>query len=156
MSQFKHTIIMLLISAVPFIELRGAIPYGAAFDVPFWECVLLCVIGNMLPVPFIILFVRKIFDYCRKKGWLVKQIEWLENRVMKKSGVVKKYETVGLAIFVGIPLPGTGAWSGALLAALLDIRMSYALPAILAGVIIAGFIVAGISYGFLGFLSFLL
>lgn len=156
MSKIKHALIMLFISAVPLIELRGAIPYGAAFDIPFWECALLSIIGNMIPVPFIILFIRKIFDFCRKKGWFIKQIAWLENHVMKKSGVVKKYETIGLAIFVGIPLPGTGAWSGALLAALLDIRMSYALPAILAGVVIAGLIVAGISYGFLGFLSFLL
>ncbi len=156
MSLFKHTLILILISAVPLIELRGAIPYGAAMGIPFAECVILSIITNMLPVPFIILFIRKIFDFCRKKNWLTKQIAWLENHVMKKSDVVKKYETIGLAIFVGIPLPGTGAWSGALLAALLDIRMKSALPAIFAGVVIAGLLVGGVSYGFLEFLSFIL
>jgi len=156
MTNFKNAIILFLISMVPLIELRGAIPVGAAMDLPFWECVSLSIIANMLPVPFIILFIRKIFDFCHKKKWFVKQINWLENRVMKKSGVVKKYEAIGLAIFVGIPLPGTGAWSGALLAALLDIRMKSALPAILAGVVIAGILVGGVSYGFFEFLSFIL
>ena len=156
MTNFKNAVILFLISMVPLIELRGAIPVGAAMDLPFWECVSISIIANMIPVPFIILFIRKIFDFCHKKNWLKKQIAWLENRVMKKSGVVKKYEAIGLAIFVGIPLPGTGAWSGALLAALLDIRMKSALPAILAGVIIAGLLVGGVCYGFLGFLSFIL
>ena len=153
MSQFKHTIIMLLISAIPFVELRGAIPYGAAFDIPFWECVLLCMIGNMLPVPFIILFVRKIFGFCRKKGWFVKQIEWLENRVMKKSGVVKKYETVGLAIFVGIPLPGTGAWTGTLAASFLNLGIKTTSLAVSCGVVIAGLIMGLASTGLLSIIG---
>lgn len=156
MTNLKHAIILMLISAVPFIELRGGIPYGAAMDLPFWECVIIAILANLLPVPFIILFIRKIFDFCRKKNWLTKQITWLETRVMKKSAVVKKYEAIGLAIFVGIPLPGTGAWSGALLAALLDIRLKTSLPAIFAGVVIAGLLVGGVSYGFLGFLNFIL
>lgn len=156
MTNFKNAAILFLISMVPLIELRGAIPVGAAMNLPFAECVILSIIANLLPVPFIILFIRKIFDFCRKKNLLTKQITWLENHVMKKSGVVKKYEAVGLAIFVGIPLPGTGAWSGALLAALLDMRMKTALPAIFAGVVIAGLLVGGVAYGFLGFLSFIL
>ena len=156
MTNLRNAIILFLISMIPLVELRGAIPVGAAMDLPFAECVILSIIANLLPVPFIILFIRKIFDFCHKKNWFVKQINWLETRVMKKSGVVKKYEAIGLAIFVGIPLPGTGAWSGALLAALLDIRMRVALPAIFAGVIFAGLVVGGVSYGFLSFLSFIL
>lgn len=156
MTNLKNAAILFFISMVPLIELRGAIPVGYAMKLPFWECVLISIIANMLPVPFIILFIRKIFDFCHKKNWFTKQINWLENRVMKKSGVVKKYEAIGLAIFVGIPLPGTGAWSGALLAALLDIRMRTALPAILAGVVIAGLLVGCACYGVLGFLSFIL
>ena len=156
MTNFKNAIILFFISLVPFVELRGAIPVGAAMELPFWECVLISIVANMLPVPFIILFMRKIFDFCRKKQWFTKQIDWLENRVMKKNGVIKKYEAIGLAIFVGIPLPGTGAWSGALLASLMDIRMRTALPAIFTGVVIAGFLVGGACYGVLGFLDFIL
>ena len=155
MSHFMKILTTFLISMIPLIELRGAIPYGVLQDLSFWENVVLCIIGNMLPIPFIILFVRKIFDFMKKHGILVKFIEWLENHVQKKSGVVKKYEAIGLAIFVGIPLPGTGTWSGALLAVLMGIRMRQALPAIFLGVVLASFIVAGVLYGFLGFLSFL-
>lgn len=148
-----NILITFCVAAVPFVELRGSIPLGAGMGLGFFECVLVSIIGNMLPVIFIILFIRKIFDFCRKRNWFVKQIKWLENRVMKKSAVVKKYEAIGLSIFVGIPLPGTGAWTGALIAALLDIRLKDALPAIFLGVVIAGLLLGGVSYGFLGFLK---
>lgn len=154
-TELSRVFIMLGISATPLIELRGAIPYGAAIGVPFWENLILCMVGNMIPIPFIILFIRKIFDWMRARKILERQITWLEQRVLRKSGVVKKYELIGLIIFVAIPLPGTGAWSGALLAALLDIRLRSAVPAILIGVIIAGFLVGGVSYGFIEFLNFM-
>ena len=156
MTNFKNAIILFLISMVPFVELRGAIPVGRAMDLPFWECVGISIIANMIPVPFIILFIRKIFNFFRRKNLFVNGIDWLEKRVMKKSEKVKKSEAVGLAIFVGIPLPGTGAWSGALLAALLDIRMKTAIPAIFAGIVIAGFLVGGVTYGSLKFLAWIL
>lgn len=154
-AQLSRIFIMLGISATPLIELRGAIPYGAAMGVPFWENIALCIIGNMIPVPFIILFIRKIFDWLRAKGLFERQIAWLERRVLRKSDMVKRYELLGLILFVAIPLPGTGAWSGALLAALMDIRLRSAIPAILIGVVIAGFLVGGVSYGFINFLNFM-
>ncbi len=154
-TELSRIFIMLGISATPLVELRGAIPYGATVGVPFWENLILCTIGNMIPIPFIILFIRKIFDWMRARKILERQITWLEQRVLRKSDVVKKYELVGLIIFVAIPLPGTGAWSGALLAALMDIRLRSAVPAILLGVIIAGFLVGGVSYGFIEFLNFM-
>lgn len=154
-AQLSRIFIMLGISATPLIELRGAIPYGAAMGVPFWENIALCIIGNMIPVPFIILFIRKIFDWLRAKGLFERQIAWLERRVLRKSDMVKRYELLGLILFVAIPLPGTGAWSGALLAALMDIRLRSAIPAVLIGVLIAGFLVGGVSYGFINFLNFM-
>ena len=154
-AQLSRIFIMLGISATPLIELRGAIPYGAAMGVPFWENIMLCIIGNMIPVPFIILFIRKIFDWLRAKELVERQIAGLERRVLRKSDMVKKYELLGLILFVAIPLPGTGAWSGALLAALMDIRLRSAIPAILIGVVIAGFLVGGVSYGFINFLNFM-
>ena len=148
--------ITFLISMVPVIELRGAIPYGQAAGLPFWECFFLCVIGNALPVPFILLFIRYILNWMKRVKHLDKIAIWVEKKADKHSGAVTKYATWGLLLFVAIPLPGTGAWTGALIAALLDMRMKKAIPSIFAGVVIAGLIVSGITFGFLSFLEFLL
>ena len=119
---------------VPVLELRGAIPVGVAAGLsPAVACVV-SVLGNMVPVPFIMLLIRRIFD-------------WLERRAHLKGRVVRKYRLPGLVILVAIPLPGTGAWTGALVAALLDIRMRHAVPAIFLGVVIAGAIVTVLTYG---------
>ncbi len=137
-----------LMSMVPVIELRGAIPLGIGFGLPVWATYIACVIGNMLPVPFIILFVRKVFAWMRRKSpWLEDKVSRLEAKASKKADIVRKYELLGLLIFVAIPLPGTGAWTGALIAALLDIRLKAAFPAIFGGVLIAGVIVTCISCG---------
>lgn len=138
----------------PLIELRGAIPIGAALDMPWLECFAVSVIGNMIPVPFILLFIRKILAFMKTKKSLAPIANWVLDRAAKRSDKIIKYETWGLFLFVAVPLPGTGAWTGALVAALLDIRFKYALPSIFAGVVCAGFIMSGISYGFLGFLDF--
>ena len=140
---------LLFISATPVVELRGAIPVGAAAGLPFWETFFLCVIGNMLPVPFIILFARRLFEWLKQIRFLSRLIHWLERHVLKKAPTFHKYHLLGLAILVAIPLPGTGAWTGAILAALLDLRIQHALPAILLGVLIAATIVGGMSYGFI-------
>lgn len=139
-----------ILSMVPVLELRGAIPVGVAHDLPFLENYILCCVGNMVPVPFIILFVRKIFQWMKKKGILHRAITWLENHVLKKEYMLRKYSLIGLCILVAVPLPGTGAWTGAMLAGLLNMRMRQALPAIFLGVLIAGLIVCAISYGFVG------
>lgn len=148
-SYFGRCVIAFLVSMLPVIELRGAIPIGAALGLPGLVCTIVSIIGNMLPVPFIVIFCRKVFTWMRGKSGRLKRLadKW-ESRAKVKGARLYRSELIGLVIFVAIPLPGTGAWTGAIIAALLDIRLKSALPSILVGVVIAGVIVAGITYGF--------
>ena len=151
MAFLETTLGKLLITAfwgmVPVLELRGAIPVGVAAGLsPAVACVV-SVLGNMVPVPFILLLIRRIFDWLRGTRLFGPKIAWLERRAHLKGRVVRKYRLPGLIILVAIPLPGTGAWTGALVAALLDIRMRHAVPAIFLGVVIAGAIVTVLTYG---------
>lgn len=131
-----------LISMVPVIELRGAIPYAYLSGLDLWLAIPVSILGNLVPVPFIIIFIKKIFAWLRKKSqWLNNLVTKLENRAYKKSETVQKHAFWGLFIFVAIPLPGTGAWTGALIAAMLDMRLKRAFPAIALGVLTAGIIV---------------
>ena len=133
---------------VPVVELRGAIPYGFANGVNPVLCFILSVIGNLLPVPFVILFIRKIFEWAKKKdNFLKKPVLWLEAKAERKKGNVLKYEFWGLMVLVAIPLPGTGAWTGALVAAMLDMQLKRALPSIVLGVIAAGIVVTLATVG---------
>jgi uncharacterized membrane protein len=141
---------------VPIIELRGAIPMGAALDIPFHINYLVSVVGNMIPVPFILLFIRHVLHWMKKVPKLDKIALWIENKADKNKAKVLKYATFGLYVFVALPLPGTGAWTGALVAAMLDMRMKKSIPAILLGVMTAGVIMTLASYGAIGFLKFLL
>lgn len=137
-----------LLSMVPVLELRAAIPFGVAHGLPLWASILISIVGNLVPVPFIIIFIRKIFAWLRtKSGGLDRLVTRLEERAEKKSGVVERYAFWGLFVLVAIPLPGTGAWTGALVAAMLDMRVKRAFPAILLGVLAAGIIVATVTYG---------
>lgn len=141
-------IITFLWSMVPVIELRLAIPIGVGYGLPYWVAVTTSIIGNLVPVPFIIIFIRKIFELMRK--WSAKLdgiVTRLEKRAESKSEVVQKYAFWGLFILVAIPLPGTGAWTGALVAAMLDMRLRRAFPAIVLGVIGAAVIVTFFTYG---------
>ena len=146
-SQAGRLLLTLLISAVPVIELRGGIPYGIAKGLDPWMVFAASVIGNMLPVPFILLFIRKILRWMKKHPRLGKLACRLEQRAARKSETVRKSEVVGLCILVAIPLPGTGAWTGALVAAMMEMRLKRAFPAIAIGVVIAGVIVSVITYG---------
>ncbi len=152
----KNILYIFLCSMVPIIELRGAIPMGAALDIPFYINYIISVVGNMLPVPFILLFIRHILHWMKKIPKLDKIAAWIENKAEKNKAKVLKYATFGLYIFVAIPLPGTGAWTGALVASMLDMRMKRSIPAILLGVMTAGVIMSLASYGAIGFLKFLL
>lgn len=152
----KEYLYTFFISMVPIIELRGAIPIGVGLGLPLIGAFIVSVIGNCLPVPFILLFIRVILKWMKGVKHLDKIALFLENKAHKKSVKVLKYASAGLFLFVAIPLPGTGAWTGALIAALLDMRMKYALPSICAGVLCAGVIVSLICGGVLGFLSFML
>ena len=148
MSVLVKYLCVLGIAALPVLELRGAIPYGVANGLPYFGVLAVSVIGNMLPVTFIILFVRKIFDWMKKKSKFLAGIaEKLEKRAENKMDVIEKYEMLGLFILVAIPLPGTGAWTGSLISALLGLRLKNAFPMILLGVLTAGVIMMIISYG---------
>ena len=132
---------------VPVLELRGAIPVGIAAGLsPLTACAV-SILGNLVPVPFILLLIRKIFDWLRNTAFFGPKIVALEKRAHLKGRVVRKYRLPGLIILVGIPLPGTGAWTGALVAALLDIRLRHAVPAIFAGLIIAAAITLAVTMG---------
>ena len=144
----KDILLTMLMSAVPVIELRGGIPYGLALGLEWWEAYPAAVIGNLLPVPFIILGVRWVFSWLRKiSPWFERLVSKMEEKAAKNAELVKKYEMVGLCILVAIPLPGTGAWTGALVAAMLEMRLKDALPVILLGVVIAGAVVTLASMG---------
>lgn len=132
---------------VPVIELRGAIPVGVAAGLPPTLACAAAILGNLLPVPFIMLLVRLIFDWLRDTRFFGPKIQWLERRAHLKGRLVRKYRLLGLVVLVAIPLPGTGAWTGALVAALLDIRLRNALPAILLGLLIAGGITTAVTLG---------
>ncbi len=133
---------------VPVIELRGAIPYGVALGLPLWTSIAVSVVGNLVPVPFILLFIRNIFAWMRRRiPKLNALVSSLEARAESKKATVLRYQFWGLVILVAIPLPGTGAWTGALVAAMMDMRMKKAIPAITLGVIIAAVVVSVITYG---------
>lgn len=137
-----------LVSMLPVVELRGGIPFGVAAGLPLPVAVLAAVLGNMLPIPFLILFTRRVFQWLRcRVPQLGRLIARLEQRADAKKDLVLRYKFWGLLVLVAIPLPGTGAWTGALVAAVMDLRIKSALPAILGGVIIAAAIVALVTLG---------
>lgn len=140
-------------SMVPVIELRGAIPIGTALGLDLWLSILVSVLGNMLPVPFIIVFIRRIFEWMRTKSEKLDKIVCaMENKAEKNRAVVDRYKFWGLVVLVAIPLPGTGAWTGALVAAMMEMRLKDAVPAIFLGVIGASAIVAVVTGGIFAFL----
>lgn len=132
---------------VPVLELRGAIPVGIAAGLPPLSACVAAVLGNLVPVPFIMLLIRRVFDWLRDSAGFGPKIVWLERRAHLKGRVVRKYRLLGLVILVGIPLPGTGAWTGALVATLLDIRLRHAVPAIFVGLVIAAAITLAVTLG---------
>ena len=143
-------LLTMLISMVPVVELRGGVPAGVAMGLPIPTALLAGVIGNMLPVPFVILFIRRIFKWIRvhipKLGGMIDRLEQRAYRKMSNQNLVR-WQAWGLLMFVAIPLPGTGAWTGALIAALMDLRLKNAVPVIFIGVLIAGLIMTALTYG---------
>lgn len=146
-SMLREIAATFFVSMVPVVELRGAIPIGIAAGLPPAVAYLTAVLGNLVPVPFILLLIRRIFDWLRETKLMGPRIVALEKRAHLKGRVVKKYRLPGLVLLVGIPLPGTGAWTGALVAALLDIRLRSAIPAIFVGLLVAGGITLGVTMG---------
>ena len=148
MDLLRHLLYVFGLAMVPVFELRGAIPVGVAAGLPFWIVFITAILGNLLPVPFLILFTRRVFEWLRKKStFLERLVSRLEKKAAAKEDLLKKYELLGLCILVAIPLPGTGAWTGSLVAAVFDIRLKHAFPAIALGVLIAAVIVSVVTYG---------
>lgn len=143
-------IVVFIISMVPILELRGGLLAAKLLGVSLIKAIPICVVGNMLPIPFILLFIKKIFAWMKKFKIFRGMVEKLENRAMKKSGSVSNAEFIGLMLFVGVPLPGTGAWMGSLVAALLEMDFKKAIIALLLGVFIATIICSILFYGLLG------
>ena len=141
----------LLVSMVPVIELRGAIPLAVAHGLDYRIAIPLAIVGNLLPVPFIIFYIKKIFLWIRKKiPKLNSLVDRLEKRAAAKGDTVRKSAFWGLFLFVAIPLPGTGAWTGALIAAMLDIPKKKSVPAIALGVCLAAVLMGTLSLIFEG------
>ena len=141
--------LIFIISLLPILELRGGLLAASLLKVEYMTALPICVIGNILPIPFILLFIRRIFALLKKTRTFRPLVEKLERRAMGKSDRIKEYEFVGLLLFVGIPLPGTGAWTGALIASLLQIDLKKSSIAILLGVGLAAIIMSFVSYGVL-------
>ena len=145
----KHCLIVFLVSMVPIIELRGAIPYGVAFGLPLWLTYPIAIVGNMLPVPFIYLFARKILEWGQDKPIIGKFFSWCLQKGRQGGEKLKAKAGRGLfwalLLFVGIPLPGTGAWTGTLAASILDMGLKKSALACMGGVLLAGIIMGVLS-----------
>ena len=138
------------ISLLPVIELRGSIPIGYYQGLPWYTNIITSIIGNILPVPFILLFVVKVFEFMKKRNIMVNVIEKIEKRAMSRSESIANKEFLGLMLFVAIPFPGTGAWTGALIAALLQFDRKKSFVYIFIGVLIAASLVTLGVYGVIG------
>lgn len=148
----KKYLIVLLVSMLPIIELRGAIPYAVGFGLPLIPSYIIAIIGNMIPVPFIFLFARKLLQWGSKKKFSKKFCNWClqkgEKAGKKLTGNSSKGVYIALLLFVGVPLPGTGAWTGSLAASFLNLDFKKSVLAVMGGVIVAGIIMALLSLGF--------
>lgn len=140
-------LITFIISMFPILELRGGFIAAALFGIPYLIAVPICIFGNIVPIPFILAFINKIFDWMKTRKHFGKLARKIEAKALSKSDTIKKYEFWGLLLFVGIPLPGTGAWTGALIACLLGVKIKKAVPAIFLGIIMATIIMSFITYG---------
>lgn len=143
-------IIVFVISLMPILELRGGLIAAALLKLNPLTSYIISIIGNLLPVPFILLFITKIFEWLRKFKKFDKLVSKLENKALSKKDKLEKGEFIGLLLFVGIPLPGTGAWTGALLATLVGMSRKKAMLAIFLGVILASIIMMILSFGVIG------
>ncbi len=138
-----------VISMLPIVELRGGLPYGVGFGLKPLEAFIAAFLGNILPIPFLLLLLESFLKWLKKrKGIFTKFALWLENKAYKNQKTIEKYAAFGLFVLVAIPLPGTGAWTGAIVATVLGMNKKVAFPMICLGVITAGIIVMGITYGF--------
>ncbi len=146
----SREITVFIISMVPILELRGGLIAASLLQIPIIKAIWYCVIGNIIPVPFILLLITPIFAWLKQTSLFRPLVEKLEYKAMGKSEQIEKYQFWGLVLFVGIPLPGTGAWTGSLIASLLGVKFKKAFPAVILGIVMATIIMSIFSYGLLG------
>lgn len=144
-----------VISMIPLIELRGSVIVGTAFGLPWLQVLLVSIIGNLLPIPFILIFGKRLLEWAKRLPLFAGFFQRYETKLYEKSGTIQKYAFFGIWIFVGIPLPGTGAWSGSLIATLLEVPPKTAFPAVICGVLTAGVIMTLGSQGVVGLIHLL-
>ena len=144
---FPPELVVFIISLFPILECRGGMIAASLLGVDYWLAAIISAVGNLLPIPFIFLFIEKIFNLMKKTKFLGKIVNKLEAKAMSKSEKITKYKRWGLLLFVGIPLPGTGAWTGALIAVLLKLNLKDSVISIFLGVIMATGIMSFITYG---------
>ena len=143
-------VVIFIISLMPILELRGGMLAASLLKIPYINASIICIIGNILPIPFVLLFLEFIFHLMEKWKPTKKVVRWLEKKGESKRGQIDKYGYWGLVLFVGIPLPGTGAWTGSLVAILLGLDKKKSFICILLGIILAFIIMSILSYGILG------
>ena len=143
-------LVIFIISLFPILELRGGMLAATLLHVEFIKALIICIIGNLLPIPFILIFLEIILELFEKWSVTSKVVRWLEKKVNSKREQIDKYGYLGLILFVGIPLPGTGAWTGSLLAIMLNLDKKKSFVCIIIGVILASIIMSIVSYGILG------
>ncbi len=143
-------IVIFILSLLPILELRGGLIAASLLGLPMWQSFFVCFLGNIIPIPFILYFINPIFRHMRNWKYLGKFVCWCEEKANSKKEKIENLKYFGLFLFVGIPLPGTGAWTGCLIAALLDMDKKKSMVAAFLGVILAGIIMLVFSYGILG------
>ncbi len=146
----SREMVVFIISLFPILELRGGILAASLLDVPMARGILISAVGNFIPIPFILIFIKRIFAWMRRFRLFRPLVDRLERRAMGRRGQIERYEFIGLLFFVGIPLPMTGAWTGSLIAALLGMDVKRAIKAELIGIAMAACIMTILSYGVLG------
>ncbi|MEE3343044.1 MAG: small multi-drug export protein [Bacilli bacterium] len=143
-------LVIFIISLMPILELRGGLLAASLLKVPYIRALIICLIGNVLPIPFVLLFLEKILEILGRWKPTKKIVRWLEKKADSKRGQIDRYGYLGLILFVGIPLPGTGAWTGSLVAIMLGLNRKKSFICIIIGVIIASIIMSILSYGIIG------
>lgn len=143
-------IVIFIISLMPILELRGGMLAATLLKIPYLKALIICIVGNILPIPFVLLFLEKVLELFEKWKVTKKIVVWLEKKANSKREQIDKYGYLGLILFVGIPLPGTGAWTGSLVAIMLGLNKKKSFICILIGVLLASIIMSILSYGVLG------
>ena len=143
-------LIVFIISLMPILELRGGLIAASLLKVPYLKAAVICILGNILPIPFVLLFLNKLFDIMEKWEPTKKLVKFFKNRAEKYKPQIDKYGFWGLMLFVGIPLPGTGAWTGSLVASVFKMDLKKSSLAIFLGILLAFIIMSIVSYGIIG------